>query len=76
MAVVRYLRRVTLERESTHTEADSTYSIISDKGGQRWLQIDTYGSQDRAILGKKSQTVRFSPEAVLQLRRILDDEGL
>jgi hypothetical protein len=36
------------------------------------LQIDTYGSVDRKLPGKKSQSLRFAPEAINQLREILD----
>ena len=63
-----------LERDSSHTEAkDCTYSIIEDDRGNS-LQIDTYGSPHRQMLGKKSQSIRFSPEAIAQLRDILSKE--
>jgi hypothetical protein len=35
------------------------------------LQIDTYGSARRKIVGKKSQSMRFLPEAIKQLKEIL-----
>ena len=36
-----------------------------------YLQVDTYGSRQRRIPGKKSQSIRFAPEAVQQLKAIL-----
>ena len=71
MAVVRKLERRNLEHENRHMEVECTYSITSDEQGHRFLQIDTYGSKSRKILGKKSQTIRFAPEAIEQLKAIL-----
>src|SRR5882724_2251697 len=45
MAIVRKLERITLDRESKHSEVDEcTYSIIQGEDGGKSLQIDTYGS--------------------------------
>jgi hypothetical protein len=71
MAVVRRLEQLTLEKESPLSEADCTYSIVSDKQGRRYLQVDTYGSASRKIIGNKSQSIRFAPEAVEQLKQLL-----
>ncbi len=71
MAIVRKLKKLNLERESKHTEADCTYSIIHLPEGPL-LQIDTYGSQVRQEQGKKSQSIRFSREAIADLKAILD----
>jgi len=71
MAIVRRLEPLTLEKDTPHTEADCTYSIIHDRAGQGYLQIDTYGSKVRQIPGKKSQSIRFSPEAIEQLKTLL-----
>jgi hypothetical protein len=73
MAIVRKLERITLERGSSHTEVNCTYSIIQDRDGKS-LQIDTYGSANRKMPDKKSQSIRFSPEAIAQLREILSKE--
>ena len=73
MAIVRKLVRITLEHDSRHSEVNCTYSIIQDDNGKS-LQIDTYGSAHRKIPDKKSQSIRFSPEAIAQLRDILSKE--
>jgi hypothetical protein len=72
MAVVRRLEKLTLEKGSAHSEVECTYSIVDDKDG-RYLQIDTYGSTTRKIPGKKSQSIRFAPEAIKQLKSLLQD---
>jgi hypothetical protein len=74
MAIVKKLERIDLERDSIHSEVDCTYSIIRGPAGQKSLQIDTYGSAIRKFTGKKSQSIRFSPEAIAQLREILSRE--
>jgi hypothetical protein len=75
MAIVRQLKRITLDHGTPHTELkDCTYSIIQGNDGSKSLQIDTYGSAHRKMPGKKSQSLRFSPEAIEQLRRILSEE--
>jgi hypothetical protein len=70
MAIVRRLKRITLEYGSPHTEVECTYAIIQGEEGKS-LQIDTYGSAHRKMPYKKSQSMRFSPEAIAQLRDIL-----
>jgi hypothetical protein len=72
MAIIRKLEYLTLEKGTAHTEAEGTYSIVEDKNG-KCLQIDTYGSNTRKIPGKKSQSIRFAPEAIQQLKVLLQD---
>ena len=69
-AIVRKLKVQELETQSRHSETDCTYSIVQGAGGP-YLQVDTYGSRQRRISGKKSQSIRFAPEAVEQLKAIL-----
>ena len=70
MATIRKLREGTLSKSSSHTEVEATYSVITTEDGP-FLQIDTYGSKDRKFVGKKSQTIRFSPEALATLKELL-----
>ena len=74
MAIIKKLNRITLEQDSQHLEVDATYSIVEDKDGRKLLQIDTYGSAFRKIPHKKSQSMRFAPEALEKLRQILSEE--
>lgn len=74
MALVRDMKRIVLDRAIDHSEVAATYSVVTDRGGERLLQVDTYGSPDRQFPGKKSQSIRFSRSAMLQLREIIDRE--
>jgi hypothetical protein len=47
---------------------------MTDDSGEKYLQLDTYGSKHRQEQGKQSQTLRFSPEAIEQLKIILQRE--
>ena len=71
MAIVRRLEHMALEKDTPHTEVDCTYSIVHDDTGRAYLQIDTYGSKARQIPGKKSQSIRFAPEAIDELKALL-----
>jgi hypothetical protein len=71
MAIVKHLELRRLEKDAHHTDADCTYSVILDAAGKRLLQIDTYGSKTRRLLGKKSQSIRFTTDALAELKKIL-----
>ena len=71
MAIVRKMDKSALERDSAHSEVNVTYSIVNGENGEIYLQVDTYGSADRQEVGKKSQSIRFAPEAIEQLKEIL-----
>ena len=55
---------------------ECTYDIVTDPSGRKYLQLDTYGSSKREIPGKKSQSIRFSPEALAQLKEVLRENNL
>jgi hypothetical protein len=73
MAVVRRLVHEPLEKHTHHTEVNGSYSIVTDKG-ERYLQVHTYGSDTRKIIGKKSQSIRFGPGAISQLKTLLAEQ--
>ncbi|MCJ7993456.1 methionyl-tRNA formyltransferase [Rhizobium cremeum] len=62
-----------MERNSLHKEIGASYSVfgVDDK---RVLQIDTYGTLERQIPGKKSQTLQLDYEGAEQLLNILKRE--
>lgn len=74
MAIVRHLDPPQPSVEARHTGTTCTYSVVRDEKGAAYLQIDTYGSSNRQIPGKKSQSIRFASQAVGELKQILRDE--
>jgi hypothetical protein len=75
MALVRKLDHQVLSKDGIHKDVECTYSVVTDKDGNRCLQLDTYGSAERKMPGKKSQSIRFAPEAIKQLKKILSEFG-
>jgi hypothetical protein len=73
MAIVRRFEKIEFDIPGEHTEVDATYAIIGNKDGEKFLQIDTYGSSARQIKGKKSQSIRLSQEALDQIVKIIKD---
>jgi len=54
-------------------QADATFSVV-ELDGERFFQIDTYGSSDRQLVGKRSQSLRLSRDAASKLVRLLQTE--
>lgn len=58
MASVRTFLRKNMDRNSIHKEIEATYTPFH-RDGKTFLQIDTYGTQDREMPGKKSQSFQL-----------------
>jgi len=67
------MSQIELVRNVGHKEAEATFSIIETETGETQLQIDTYGSAEREdkTPGHRAQSLRFSKEAMAQLKSIL-----
>jgi hypothetical protein len=60
-------------RNNIHGYVDSTYcSFILNN--TKIIQIDTYGSEDREIKNKISQSIQIDREMAVELLKILKDE--
>jgi hypothetical protein len=71
MALISALKEISMDVNFIHGEADCTFTIFTDEHGKKYLQVDTYGSATRQHVGKKSQSLQFGPEALAQLKNIL-----
>ena len=74
MALITNIQSKPLKVISKHSAVECSYTVIS-LDDEKLLQLDTYGSTERAIPGKKSQSLRFSKEAIQQLKRIFQENG-
>lgn len=70
MALVSKLHQQELERDSVYSEVECTYTIIENEN-DKFLQIDTYDSANRQIKGTKSKLIRFTQDAINQLKLII-----
>ena len=76
MALVTTITQQRLEKDVSHKLAQCTYTVVTSSDGKHYLQLDTYGSSERKIKGKKSQSIRFSPAAILRLYQIINEHQL
>jgi hypothetical protein len=72
MALVTEFEKVSKERYSVHGPVECSYMIFTAPGGKRYLQLDTYGSRERQIKGKISQSIQLDAAAATELKRIID----
>ncbi len=70
MARISDFTPVTSQRQSMHELVECGWRYF-DVQGRRLLQLDTYGSSDRKIRGKISQSVQLDEEAAKQLLNII-----
>jgi hypothetical protein len=73
MALVRTFALRHMERNSIHDEISASYTVF-ENNGRVFIQIDTYGREDREIPGKKSQTIQLDREGAVALFAILKRE--
>jgi hypothetical protein len=57
-------------RGRVHGDVECGYTVF-ESGGRSYLQLDTYGSSDRAIPGKVSQSIQVDEEGARELKRLL-----
>ena len=71
MALVIKISEGIKDRSSIHKITDCSFFVI-ENNGEKYLQLDTFGSDDRQITGKVSQSIQFSPAAIIELKKILN----
>jgi hypothetical protein len=69
MAVVKHFTVEDQNSRVGHTECSGVIRAV-EVGGEKYLQIDTYGSDQREIPNKLSQSLRLTKEAFQQLKRL------
>lgn len=76
MALIKKLEKIEKQRNTVHDEVESTYTIFTDFIGNKFLQIDTYGSTSRQFRGKVSQSIQLSKESARELLNIISSQLL
>lgn len=74
MALVKEIKRIHKLRGSVHKPVECTYFTFNNYKGEKYLILDTYGSEDRQIKNKVSQTIQLNKESAKQLFNILKTE--
>lgn len=71
MALVKRFEERPIEPKRIHGEVVCGY-VSTDLQGRRILQLETYGSPDREIPGKVSQSLQLDEDGARELKRILE----
>ena len=71
MALVTLIELGTKDRITVHGPTRCLYSVVEGTDGQKYLQLDTFGSDTRAIPDKVSQSIQFDRRAARQLLDLL-----
>jgi hypothetical protein len=72
MARIEKLGPAQRDRIGKHRSVSATFHVF-EVDGETILQIDTYGSEDRQLPGKTSQSIQFGDEGLKALRAILSE---
>lgn len=72
MALIKKLVKIS-KNSRLQAEADCTYNIIVE-GGEKYLQINTYGSSERVHKNAASQTLQLNKQSANQLIEIIKKE--
>ncbi|MCX5496341.1 methionyl-tRNA formyltransferase [Kaistia dalseonensis] len=70
MALIRSFEPKSMDRNSVHHEISATYTIF-ERDDRVFVQLDSYGTKDREMPGKKSQTIQLDEAGARQLVSIL-----
>ena len=75
MSLLSKFEKLPMDRPSIHGPVQCTYSVFNGKDGKRYIQLDTYGSTEREIPGKKSQSLQLNEDSVAALLQVFEREG-
>lgn len=67
------IKRIQKDRNVIHDKVTATYTVFYDKE-KKYLQLDTYGRDDRAIPNKISQSFQIDEETAKYLVKLLVKE--
>jgi hypothetical protein len=72
MALITEFTELHKERSHVHGPVECGYAVF-EHDGTRYLQLDTYGSGERQIPGKTSQSIQFDATSAAQLKMLIDE---
>ncbi len=72
MALVTKIIKADKSKHMVHKPTTCDYSVFVGDDGNRYIQIDTYGSADRELTDKVSQSIQLNQNAAAQLKAIIE----
>jgi hypothetical protein len=70
MALISSFSQIESDVSRVHGPVECGYRTF-ERDGDQYLQLDTYGSKERQIRGKTSQTLQLNRSGAAELKRIL-----
>ncbi|MEC0269709.1 hypothetical protein [Paenibacillus anseongense] len=74
LIVRKNLSKANKSKVSIHKQVEGTYTSFEGTDGKKYFQIDTYGSEDREIQHKISQSIQFDEDTAKYLFQVIKDE--
>jgi hypothetical protein len=71
MALITTIEHISKERQKVHAPTRCSASSFVSADGKQFLQLDTYGSEDREFTEKVSQSIQFDEAAAAQLLQLI-----
>ena len=68
------IEKLNKDRNTVHTPVAATYTVFDTVDGEHYVQIDTYGKNDREIPGNPSQSIQFDKLSAKYLVHLLHKE--
>ena len=73
MALIAQLTEITKARQTVHKPVECAYSVFAGPDGQRYLQLETFGSKERKVVGVTSQSIQLSESSAAELKRLIEE---
>jgi hypothetical protein len=71
MALITDFSRVEKKAQKIHEPVECGYSVFRDRQGEIVLQLDTYGTSERKLTNKVSQSIQLDEAAARELLKII-----
>jgi len=73
MSRITAIEKIEMNKNTRQGEVYATYCIF-EKNGDKYFQIDTYGSENREYVGQSSQKIQFDRKFAKELVSLLIKE--
>jgi len=74
MSRITTFEKIEMDRNTVHDEVHHATYCIFEKDGEKYFQIDTYGSPNREYTGQPSQKIQFDGKFAKELVSLLISE--
>jgi hypothetical protein len=72
MALIAQLKEIPKARQTVHKRVECGYSVFTGPDGQRYVQLETFGSKGRKMPGVTSQVIQLNESSAAELKRLIE----